>query len=410
MTNDTAVRWPVRALTDADFPALMTLLGHAFGELLHPELVALERRLTEWDRTLGAHDGDLLVGSTQIYSFTMSLPGGERAVAGVTGVGVLPTHRRRGVLSALMHAQLRDLHDSGREAVAALWASEQVIYGRFGYGVASREFSLTVPRTPRLLGAADPTLRTRLVVTPETRDDVEPVWEAVRAQRPGLHRREGAWRDREIADIPALRSGRSELRTVLAEDASGVRGYARYAVEDRPSGASVVHVRELVAADPAAYRLVLGFVLDLDLTSSVRLPHRPTDDPALDLLPDARSAQPVVRDGLHVRLVDLDRALAERTYATAAEAVLEIEDEVCPWNAGRWRVALGPTGAEVTRTDAEPDVVLPVAALGAAYLGSAHALGRWHRAGLMEERRPGAVRALSTAFTGAVEPWAPIVW
>lgn len=418
--------WPVRTIAGSEVEDYFAVLGHAFGETASAELAALERSLLELDRSIAAYDGDRgrLVGTAGIYSQQMTVPGGPRPVAGVTAVAVLPTHRRRGVLSALMRHQLHDLHARGAEPVAALWASEATIYRRFGYGVASRDLSMSVPRRGNALGAEplDPGLRARLVSPAESLDVVEPVYDAVRAARPGMYARDARWRRREIHDPPGERGGRSELRCVVVEDGAAVRAYARYAVEarwDATGPAGIVHVREAYGVDPPAYAALLRYLCDLDLTATVRLDHRPTDDPLLDLLTDARRAVPVLRDGLYVRLVDLGRALADRSYAADLDVVLDVRDPLCPWNAGRWRLgaAAGSAGvrsadadAECTRTDAPPDLALSVGDLGSAYLGSAGALHRLAASGRVEELRPGALAAASRAFSGDVEPWCPTVF
>src|SRR5438067_1312561 len=130
----------VRTVSRRDFEPFQTVLRAAFLDDRHPEAEERLRAMFEPDRTHGAFEDGALIGAAQVSSRTMALPGvGQTPVAAVTDVGVAPGHRRRGVLSALMRAQLHTLHDTGAEPVAALWASEGQIYGRFGYGVAARD-------------------------------------------------------------------------------------------------------------------------------------------------------------------------------------------------------------------------------------------------------------------------------
>ena len=129
--------WPVRTLDDSDWPAFVELDGHAFGATPPPDLLEVDRQTHEPGRSIGATDGDQLVGIATAYSFDLGVPGGRVPAAGVSWVGVLPTHRRRGVLTALMDQQLGSLHEAGGEPVAVLWASEPQIYGRYGYGLAT---------------------------------------------------------------------------------------------------------------------------------------------------------------------------------------------------------------------------------------------------------------------------------
>lgn len=405
----------VRTAEDGDWPAIASVLEHAFGATLSEELRELERETTEIRRTQVAVDGDLVIGTSTLFSFRMSLPGRDDAIAGVSNVGVLPTHRRQGVLGSLMRRMLTGLHEERAEPVAVLWASEPAIYGRFGFGAASRSVNITLRRGPGVFAPepSDPSLRLRLVHPAAALDALEPVYEAVRARRPGMHVREGVWRRREILDAPGSRAGRSELRVVVAEDATGPRGYARYQVEERwgatgPDG--TVHVRELVAADAAAEAALLRYVTDLDLTTTAELQRRPVDDLSLDLTTDLRGVQPVLRDALYVRIVDLDRALRARSFRDGLTLVVDVEDDLCPWNAGRWRLILSEAGGKCVRTDEPADLTLPIRSLGAAYLGSAGVLERLAWAGQVTEHTPGELGRLSRAMSWPVEPWAPFVW
>jgi predicted acetyltransferase len=411
--------YDVRTATEADWDTLWTLDEHAFSFRASQEIREAERATFELDRTLLACDGDQPVGVAAAYSLTMTLPGGPRPVAGVTWVSVLPTHRRRGVLTTLMRTQLHGVHEQGREAVAALWASEAAIYGRFGYGLASEHLTLSIPRDPAALlpsarAAADAAgLRLRYVDAAESLDLVEPVYDAMAAGRPGVPARPEAWRRRMVFDPESERRGATPLRCVVAEDAeAAVRGYARFATAsewDEAGPKGTVRVREVEARDPAAYASLWRFLLDLDLTRTVEVRNRPLDDPLLHLLADARAARPALRDGLFVRLVDVERALSERAYGAPVDVVLEVADPLCPWNAGRWRLAGDTGGGRCTRTDADADLVLSATELGAAHLGGT-TLAALARAGRVREVRPGALAEASRAWRADVAPWCPFVF
>jgi predicted acetyltransferase len=408
----------VRTIAPDEWPAYARLAELAFLGETSPEELELERSVHELDRSLGAYDGELLVGTAAAYTFDLTVPGGQVPAAGVTWVSVAPTHRRRGVLSALMRHQLDGIHEAGREPVAVLWASEASIYGRYGYGRASWQLSFEVPRSSAaVLGAPDPGLRVRLADPEESLELCAGVYDAVRAGRPGFYGRDERWHRRELFDAPSFRSGQSRLRVALVEDEQGtVRAYARYRTEARWSGPGgpgpqgVVHVREVQAVDGPAYATLLRYLADLDLTATLSMQRRPVDDPALDLLADPRRAQPRLGDALYVRLVDLPGALAARSYRDEVDVVLEVVDEQCPWNAGRWRLSAGEGGASCQPTSDPAYLALPVAVLGAAYLGSARALSRAAAAGRVQERTPGALLAVDRAFTGDVEPWCPTVF
>ncbi|HEY3681815.1 MAG TPA: GNAT family N-acetyltransferase [Streptosporangiaceae bacterium] len=409
--------YPIRPISIDELPASFEMVAESFGNT-YPVESELEhdRALFEPERSLSAFDGPLIVGSALGLSFEMALPGGVAPVLGVTAVAVRQTHRRRGILRALMTRQLTDLHDGGREPVAALSASESAIYGRFGYGSATTAATMTLyaHETAFAPGApSDPALRLRGAAPADAVGDMAKVFDARLGSRPGAFARNDAWWATIVHDPEYSREGLGPLRCVLAEDAAGPRGYALFAsrgdddADEIPAGRLTVH--ELYAADPAAYAALWDHVLNQDLIRTVTVPLRPADDPVLRLLADPRRARPRLIDGMWARLVDVDRALAARRYSAPVDAVIEVRDDLCPWNAGRWRLRAGAEGAECARTTGAPDVTVPVNALGGAYFGGTR-LSSYGEAGLVEEHRQGALHALSTAFSWDPSPWCPTMF
>ncbi|MGW4793173.1 GNAT family N-acetyltransferase [Nonomuraea sp. NPDC004297] len=407
--------YPIRPIQPAEWPAFNHVLEEAFGWNPHPAQLERNRAITELDRTLAAFDGATIAGVTSIISLTMTIPGGQLPVAGVTAVSVLPSHRRRGVLSSLMRRQLADIRDRG-EAVAALYASESLIYGRYGYGRAAGELSFRIdthraafaPGVPQ-----DPSLRLRVARPADVRAEVEKLFASVVAHRPGRYERAVGFWDHVLADEDQARRGAGPLRSILAEDENGVRGYALFRVksawDDSGIADGTLLLKELEAADPAAFALLWRAVLDRDLVTKVETDGRPVDDPLLALLADQRQVRARWIDELWVRLVEVDRALTERAYAAPVDVVIEVEDDVCPWNARRWRLTADLTGAECKPVDDEPDVTLPVSALGSAYLGDG-TLGERLQAGLLREHSPGTVRRLAAAMSWTPKPWGGLVF
>ena len=138
-----AAHFPIRPVEESEFDAFRRSNEHAFHDSPPTERQRAEMlaRL-ELDRTLAAFDGATPVASAAIWSFRMAVPGALAEAAGVTWIAVLPSHRRRGILSSLMRRQIDDIHERG-EPIAVLWASDARIYGRFGYGRASWHASFT---------------------------------------------------------------------------------------------------------------------------------------------------------------------------------------------------------------------------------------------------------------------------
>jgi predicted acetyltransferase len=400
----------LRTCTDADVETVLHVDELAFYYSNDRERTAQQAVPVELDRTLLARLDGEPVGLTSAYTFELSVPGGSQPTAGVTWVGVVPTARRRGVLTSLMDEQLRDVHDRG-EHVAALYASEPAIYGRFGYGIASRETSLTVRRGDGILdGPSTDHLRAHTRTGPESREAVAEVYAAVRAERAGMPTVDDRSWARRIEDLPQERGGGSDLRVLVVTTADGTpRAYAMYSGKDdwtRGYPDNSIRVRETLAADTAAATMLWRQLLGLDLVSSVDIRRLPVDDVLLHLLRDPRRATPRTVDALHVRLVDVAGALAGRTYDVPWEGVVRVVDAHAPWNDGSWRLVLGPDDLVVERTDGAPDLVTDVAELGGAYLGDGALVAR-ARAGRLEERTPGAVAGLDRALRHAPAPFCP---
>jgi predicted acetyltransferase len=423
MTQSASSPYPIRPIEENELDGFLNVDEHAFNSSPWTDE---DRQVTagrlEFDRTLAAFDDTTPVGVTMCYSFRLSVPGLQvLPAAGVTFVAVLPTHRRRGVLSSLMRRQLADVRDRG-EPLAVLWASEAVIYGRYGYGRASWHLGFTLRRGEgRLTGTAASAadgLRLRIAEPEAALPELAKVHDAVLATRPGMFGRNDAWWRVMIYDPAEHRQGAGPLRCLLAEDASGTRGYALYAGTDTWADflpENVLTVRELMATDPAASAALYTDLLSRDLTTEFRLPRRPVDDPLLYQLADPRRTRPQLNDNLWVRIVDLPRALAGRRYACPVDVVLEVRDEILPANAGRWRLTTtaeapgGGLAASCVPASSPADLALDVTELGAAYLGGTR-LGALAGNGLVTELRPGATRQLSAALAWDPAPWCPMVF
>lgn len=371
--------------------------------------------LLHWDRVRGMLlDGELR-GVYAVLPQDLPVPGASVRSAGVTWVGVHPGARRRGVLTAMMRDHLEGLRGAGDEPVSTLFAAEMAIYGRFGYGMATRQLSVTLPRgaalRPALVEEPAPSLEFDRADQGRHAALVAEVWDRARQGRPGwVSRPESALADALFHWPRRARRGAEEQRILIARDASGTAtGYAvfarRFAWGDTgPAG--VVVVREIVAFDPPAARALWGVLLDLDLTIKAEVSHLAVDDALLHLLVDVRGAAPRVGDGVWVRLADLPAALTARRYQTPVDVVLEVTDAFLPANAGRWRLRGGPDGALCEPTSGDADLVVDVRELGSAYLGGESLLAM-ASAGLVREQRPGALTTASAAFGWPVAPHSP---
>jgi predicted acetyltransferase len=405
--------YPIRPVAEDEFAAFYAVGEHAFNSSWPAEAAEHERVTFEFDRSLAAFDGTRPVGTACAYSFQMTVPGATVPVAGVSAVSVLPTYRRQGILSSLMRRQFADI-GAGQEAIAALFASEPGIYGRFGYGVASMHARFTIRRGEGRMPSPGPGGAVRLRTAGPDQAELAKVYEQAVAGRPGMLVRDDRWWYAALLDPAYRREGSTPLRCVIAEDDAGPRGYALFSVSpawgDDAVPAGTLHLRELIALDPAATAALWGDILNRDLVGEVRARLRPADDPLLYLLPDIRRARVQLVDGLWIRLIDVPAALALRRYARAADIVIEVADDLVPSNAGRWRLRADADGAaSCERTGAAADIAAPVQALGGAYLGGTR-LGALAGAGLVTEIRPGALAELSAAMSWDPAPWSPMIF
>jgi predicted acetyltransferase len=400
----------VRSTRDLDeFTAALFAIGQYFAMVPTEERVqrfidqiGLERMHAAWS------DGTV-VGGAGAFTFNLSVPGGDLPTAGVTVVGVYPTHRRRGVLRALMRAQLDDAHERG-EPLAALWASEETIYGRFGYGLASFCGEISLPREyASFTQAVEPEGTLRFLQPKDVLETIPPVFERVRVQWPGMFsRNELWWKNRELDDPEERRDGAGPKRWIAYERDGSVEGYAVY--RHRPGfeqGTTTAELRvlEALGATPAALRDLWGYLLAIDWFAAIKSYLIPPDHPLFLLLATPRRARYRMGDALWVRLVDIGPALSGRQYSAEGSIVFEVADDFCPWNEGRWKLAEGAAA----RTSEEPDLKLPVQSLGSAFLGGV-SFAALARAGRVEELQDGAVRRADALFRWDRHPWCPEIF
>ena len=400
----------VRTVKDLDeFSSAVFAIGQYFG--MTPTQERMQRFLDQItaERMHAAWSDGAIVGGAGAFKFNLSVPGGDAPTAGVSVVGVYPTHRRRGVLRSLMRAQLDDAHERG-EPLAALWASEETIYGRFGYGLAAFAGEIRLAHEYTSFAQQfDPAGTIRFLEADEAGDVVAPVYERVRQLWPGMFSRDELWwEQRVLKDPEERREGAGPKRWVAYERDGAVEAYAAYRHKfgfDDGSSTGELRVVEALAATPAAERDLWGYLLAIDWKATVRAFLLPPDHALFLLLATPRRLRYRMGDGIWVRLVDVGAALSARRYADDGSIVFDVQDDFCPWNQGRWKLE----GGAATRTDDDADIALSVQSLGSAYLGGVPfgALGRTGRA---EELRDGAFRRADGMFRWDRHPWCPEIF
>lgn len=400
----------IRPIVSDEFVELSRVDGAAFGYVPSDEDIEHSRTTFEFDRSLAAFDNGHIVAAAGAFSFDLTLPGlTTTPAAGVSYVGVLPTHRRRGLLRALMRRQLDDVRARG-EALAILTASESVIYGRFGYGLATQSATLEIdPRYGAFRRPLDDA-GTMALVDKEAAGNVLPgVYDRVRRGQPGMLTRSDTWWTDWLRDPENWRDGMSARFYVTHTSASGqADGYTTYRIKEEWTNglpSSPLVVGEVIAATPETYAALWRYLLDVDLIGTVRTRDSSPDEPLRWLLADPRRLRTTrLSDFLWLRVLDVPAALSARRYSLEGVLTFELIDSFCPDNAGRYRLEGGPDGATCRRSDAEPDLTLDVADLGAIYLGGVRPTTLAH-AGRIEERVPGALTRADALFAAETIPW-----
>ena len=402
----------VRTTRDLDaYRKAVAVIGHYFG--WEPTAEDAERfsRLLPPDRLHCVFDGSSIVAGAGVMPLELMVPGGRVACAGVTVVGVLPSHRRRGLLTRMMGAQLRDVRERG-EPIAALWASEETIYGRYGYGLASLGLMLAAKRQTAQLRRDLPAREgaIRLIEHEEALRVLPPLYETIARRTVGfLARPRDWWELRTLDDREERRRGAGPLNRALLELDGKPAGYAIYRIKTENVGDDwhkKIQVQDAFGVDARATREIWRFLLEIDWTDEVDTRLLPPDHPVLLLTARVNELRGRLWDGMWLRLVDVDAALTARSYPTSRRATIEVaSDPFFPENIGTWTIEDGV----VRRSRRRPDVRLDVQALGAAYLGG-FSFRQLAAADRVQEVTRGGLAKVDALFATPLAPWCPEIF
>jgi len=399
----------LRTLHDDDMEAWGFVDAVAFGSYPPDGWEESERSLMPMDRTLGTFDRGRLVGATASYPFEMTVPGGASvAVAGVTAVAVMPTHRRRGILTEMMRIQLDEVASRG-EPVAILNASESVIYPRYGYGLASLDQSLSVDATRSAFGRVPGAEgETWIVPKAEAAPLVAAAWDRCLPYTPGEVGRTESWWEMMLDDAVTWKGGGKWFVAVHQDAVGAADGYALYTVEQKGMpGHWVLSVRELIAAEPGVRAALWRQLLDTDLVGTVAMAGAPIDEPLRWWFRDSRQAMvTAVHDFLWVRPVDVEVFLSARVFGGGEALVVEVSDPFRPQTDGCYRIEpAGAAAGRCERTDDEPDLAMDVGELGSLSLGGVATPTFLARVGRITELRPAALGVADRLFGWPVAPF-----
>ena len=394
----------MRSLVPEEFAEWCRVESRAHSNRLNSDPAELLPHF-DLDRSIAVFDngypGPKIVGGSHSHLLDMSIPGGTSAVAGVANVYVLPTHTRRGILTRMMRHQLNDIHERG-EPLAALFATESVIYGRFGYGVGSVHERWTIERPYNAYAQRHETRGQLTFVEPEDiTKELPDVSRRSTEGRPGVFQKPMYRWEREARDPEHRQGGRGGTFYVVYEEDGRLDGYAAYR-----TGGGTLTVNELMATTREAATALWRYCFDVDLIANTEALKRPVDDPLPWMLADPRRLQRSARDGMWLRVVDARASLEQRVYMETGRLVIEVRDEVCPWNDGRFELEGSPEEAACRPTNLSPDLTIAVSALASTYLGAV-SFSTLHGAGLVDEHTPGALLRADRMFAANQKPWTP---
>jgi predicted acetyltransferase len=309
----------------------------------------------------------------------------------------------------MMRRQLDDMHDRD-EPLAALYASEAPIYGRFGYGLGTYQTSTEIERSHAAFArTVTGGGRLSLIDVPTAVTAFTRVWEQARRNQPGMLGLDERWLRSELTDLELHREGASPHYRVLYQSDGNPTGFAVYRIkmEWEPSGPNgTLRLGRLIAATAEAYEALWRHVLEVDLMARVTAEMRPVEEPLRFLLADSRQPKTRVEDGIWLRLVDVGRAMAGRRYGVQGRLVLRVHDAFCPWNDGHFELNGGPSNAECRPCAGNPDLELTAADLAAVYLGG-NRFRTLAEAGRVQEIRRGALALADAMFATDRAPWCP---
>ncbi len=404
----------IRSITSEDAYMYRSRVSQGFGQDVDTDDASKERfeALFDFDRTLAAFDGDDMVGTCAAFSLGLTVPGGmEVPMGGTTVVTVRTTHRRQGVLRALMSRHLDEIAERG-EPLAGLWASEGTIYGRFGYGPATHLYEAKIHARHVGFAGRDHGGSARLLDVDEAGPSIRRIYERGRLRRPGmLTRREAWWDHRVLADPESWRNGKSGHRYVVYEETGEPTGYALYRqkgkwLDSLPDGE--VSVTEVISTTPDSHLGLWSFLLNIDLFPNVEYWNLAVDDPLPLVLDNHRRVARRLEDGLWVRLMDVPAALSGRGYEYDGVVVFTVHDSAPHGAAGTYRLEVAGGVGQCERVDVDPHLELDLSVLGRLYLGGG-SLPSLAAAGTIEGGQE-AMTTLHRIMRTDVAPWCPEIF
>src|SRR3954465_4575524 len=361
-----------RAIVPDEVDDFFASLSVAFSDPRpDPEEVESDKKVLETDRAFAAFAGDRIVGCAGVYTQRMVVPGGSRVpTAGVTMVGVVPTHRRRGILRELMTMMLDQAAERG-EPMASLFESQGAIYGRFGFGHAAHHLEFDVA-LDRLIWAdrTEPTGRIVLHQRADARPIMRRIYERAIEGRPAALEVDDRWMD--VGFWESKKDDERVFYAVQERYAGTPDAFAMYGIKHEwPRGlpSSEAKVKRFVATTPDSHIAMWRYLCSIDLMARVKADLRPVDEP-LQWLPEGpRALRPQLEAGLFLRPADRAAAWSARGYVGSGSGGIEVDDPSRTEAAGTFFLEVDDGVGMCARTDRDPDLRCSVNAVGSTYVG-----------------------------------------
>jgi predicted acetyltransferase len=401
----------IRVIEPEELRDYRNAINFGFGENPETDDDALERfrAITTIETSTVAVDRGHIVATFGSYDLDLTVPGGARVpMAGTTHVTVHPTHRRRGLLTKMMRMHLDQAVERG-QPMAGLWASDERIYGRFGYGPAITGHQLTVPADTVELTDLDPGITVHPLSMAEAKERLPSIYERQLATAAAgrLVRSDAWWNSRRFFEATPEERG-PQRRYVVAERDGQEVGYVIFkqiSPDDWSEGTT--DIKELIAADDQVRRSLWNFVTNVDLFRKVNWWNAPIDEPVLIEAERFRRITRSVMESLWVRPLDIPALLTTRLYERDGAVTVGVTDNFGP-TSGTYRIEVVAGAVSVEPTTAAPEVTLAVEELGRLFLGGGSAVAL-QRAGLIAGD-PGPVGTLHDLFATRVQPHMPEVF
>ena len=195
---------------------------------------------------------------------------------------------------------------------------------------------------------------------------------------------------------------------VVYESDGRAEGFVSYRLKDE-----TVLISNLMSVTDDAHAALWRYCFDIDLRTTTEARYRPVDDPLPWMLADPARLKREVRNALWLRLVDVEQALAGRSYSRDGGLVsVGVVDSFCTWNEGTFELEASGSEAECRRSTKSPEPCGRGAGVSAAdlaaalYLG-AEAFSTLAHAGRVEERKPRTLDLADAMFAHRPLPWSP---